>query len=247
MVLVKLLGHSQNDLYSLKDRNEGRRFFKDICDKDGKIQDPIEIRKSYIITKEENESAGDLFSVKFNLSDSSIDRDQERVLTDGWDLKNYLANPIVLWAHDSSRPAIGKMSDLLVKDRLSGIVTFVDKAIDHFGWSIGQKVDQGFINAGSVGFLPKEWKFIEDPKDEAWLEIQKQELYEFSICNVPANANATVERTFKSSVFEDILTEIKALTDSLKPNHNEEVTDTAVSLLFKAASAVKKVQDGAKV
>lgn len=188
MLTVKMLRHKENNLFEINGREEGHKFFQDVS-KDGRIVDPIFLFKSVSIEKEIDET-DDATKINMILSTESVDRDQERVLTKGWVLKNYMKNPVVLWSHDRMRPAIGKMVSLDKADKLKGTVQFVDKTVDHFGWSIGEKMKQGILSAGSVGFMPIEYKFIEDPKDEAYLEFMKQELYEFSIANVPANQEA---------------------------------------------------------
>ena len=111
----------------------------------------------------------------------------------GWDIGRYKDNPVVEWAHCFSIPAIGKIEGLLADDAgLHGLVFFNDKAYDPFGWSIGQRVKAGVIRAGSVGFRPIEIELPskEDSKDGTTLIFRKQELLEFSICNVPANSYA---------------------------------------------------------
>jgi len=99
-------------------------------------------------------------------------------------------NPVVEWAHRYDIPAIGKIEGLAVDDKgLRGVVFFNDKTYDPFGWAIGQRVKAGVIRAGSVGFRPVEIEIPskEDGKDGTSLIFRKQELLEFSICNVPAN------------------------------------------------------------
>jgi HK97 family phage prohead protease len=101
-----------------------------------------------------------------------------------------MANPIVEWAHRYDIPAIGKIEGLAADDNgLHGQVFFNDKSFDPFGWSIGQRVKAGVIRAGSVGFrvIEIEIPSKEDSQDGTDLIFRKQELLEFSICNVPAN------------------------------------------------------------
>jgi HK97 family phage prohead protease len=74
-------------------------------------------------------------------------------------------------------------------------VFFNPKEFDPFGWSVGERVKAGVIRAGSVGFRVLE---IEIPdkaaaKDGTTLIFRKQELLEFSICNVPANPFALAQ------------------------------------------------------
>ena len=126
----------------------------------------------------------------WTLSTYDLDRFGERIDPAGWDFKRYMNNPIVEWAHRYDIPAIGKIKGLAVDDGgLHGLVFFNDKSFDAFGWSIGQRVKAGVIRAGSVGFRVMEIEIPskEDSKDGTSLIFRKQELLEFSICNVPAN------------------------------------------------------------
>ena len=126
----------------------------------------------------------------WTLSTFDLDRFGERIDPQGWDYKRFMENPVVEWAHRYDIPAIGKIEGLAVDgDGLHGVVFFNDKSFDAFGWSIGQRVKAGVIRAGSVGFraLEIEIPSKEDGKDGTSLIFRKQELLEFSICNVPAN------------------------------------------------------------
>jgi HK97 family phage prohead protease len=129
----------------------------------------------------------------WTLSTFDLDRFSERIDPLGWDFKQFLKNPVVEWAHRYDIPAIGRIEGLTVDDSgLHGRVIFNDKDYDHFGWSIGQRVAAGVIRAGSVGFriIEIEIPDRETAKDGTSLIIRKQELVEFSVCNVPANPYA---------------------------------------------------------
>jgi HK97 family phage prohead protease len=131
---------------------------------------------------------GQGFSWTFSTFD--LDRFSERIDPAGWDYKRYMDNPVVEWAHRYDIPAIGKADGLYADDKgLHGLVIFNDKDYDPFGWGIGQRVKAGVIRAGSVGFrvIEIELPSKEDSKDGTTLIFRKQELLEFSICNVPAN------------------------------------------------------------
>jgi HK97 family phage prohead protease len=126
----------------------------------------------------------------WTLSTFDLDRYGERIDPAGWDFKRYMQNPVVEWAHRYNIPAIGKIEVLTVDgDGLHGNVIFNDKSFDTFGWSIGERVKSGVIRAGSVGFrvIEIEIPAAADSKDGTSLIFRKQELLEFSICNVPAN------------------------------------------------------------
>jgi HK97 family phage prohead protease len=132
----------------------------------------------------------------WTLSTYDLDRYGERIDPSGWDFSQYVKNPIVEWAHRFDIPAIGRIEGLAVDDKgLHGSVVFNDKEYDQFGWGIGQRVKAGVIRAGSVGFRVMEIE-IPDKKtaeDGTSLIFRKQELLEFSICNVPANPWALVK------------------------------------------------------
>jgi len=126
----------------------------------------------------------------WTLSTFDLDRFGERVDPQGWDFKRYLQNPVVEWAHRYDIPAIGKMDNLTIDDNgLHGVVYFNSKEFDLFGWSIEQRVKNGVIRAGSVGFRVIEIEIPDRKTQEegTFLIFRKQELLEFSICNVPAN------------------------------------------------------------
>jgi HK97 family phage prohead protease len=133
----------------------------------------------------------------WTLSTFDLDRYGERIDPQGWDFKRYMNNPVVEWAHRYDIPAIGKIEGLTVDDEgLHGLVSFNDKSFDPFGWSIGERVKAGVIRAGSVGFrvieieIPAKDDSPNGGKDGTALIFRKQELLEFSICNVPANPYA---------------------------------------------------------
>jgi len=146
----------------------------------------------------------------WTLSTFDLDRFGERIDPQGWDFNRYMVNPVVEWAHRYDIPAIGKIEGLTVDgDGLHGLVYFNDKSFDHFGWSIGQRVKAGVIRAGSVGFRVIE---IEIPdkaaaQDGTSLIFRKQELLEFSICNVPANPWALVKAPALTKNIEAVKTE----------------------------------------
>ena len=78
---------------------------------------------------------------------------------------------------------------------------FNDREFDPFGWGIGQRLLKGSLNCGSVGFRVIEAEVVNhsvNPDEKADLIFRKQELLEFSVCNVPANPYAEVIRTARS-------------------------------------------------
>jgi HK97 family phage prohead protease len=136
-------------------------------------------------------------AVPWTFSTFDLDRFDERIDPAGWDFKQFLKNPVIEWAHCYDIPAIGKAEGIYADEKgLHGTIVFNDKVFDPFGWSIGERVKAGVIRAGSVGFrvLEIEIPDTETGKDGTSLIFRKQELLEFSICNVPANPAALAKR-----------------------------------------------------
>jgi HK97 family phage prohead protease len=153
------------------------------------------------------EEAGD--GIAWTLSTFDLDRFGERIDPAGWDYKRYMDNPVVEWAHRYDIPAIGKADSLYADEKgLHGVVIFNDKDYDPFGWALGERVKRGIIRAGSVGFriLEIEIPSKEDGKDGTTLIFRKQELLEFSICNVPANPFALTKTIAegKAEIIQDL-------------------------------------------
>jgi HK97 family phage prohead protease len=126
----------------------------------------------------------------WTFSTFDLDRFGERIDPAGWEYKRYRENPVIEWAHRYDIPAIGRADRLYADDKgLHGMVVFNDREYDPFGWAIGERVKAGVIRAGSVGFRVMEIEIPskEEGKDGTTLIFRKQELLEFSICNVPAN------------------------------------------------------------
>lgn len=171
-------------------------FLKGRCTKDGKLTGDVFIRCMVPFRKEKTEDGKESF--RWTFSSYDVDRALERVDVKGWELDNYRNNPVVLWAHDATIPAIGYAEDVTAGEDLSGSIVFNGKEFDEFGWSIGERVKFGSIKSGSVGFLVKEIEIVdhrEKPEEKADLIFRKQELLEFSICNVPANPLALMKHT----------------------------------------------------
>ena len=99
--------------------------------------------------------------VHFVMSTEGVDRDKERIELDGWELEEYKKNPVLLWSHDWSRSPIGKMENVQVTENgLEGDAVFCSREVDEFAWSIGQKVADGYLNCGSVGFRVKDYEIV---------------------------------------------------------------------------------------
>jgi len=138
-------------------------------------------------------------SVRFRLTEKKIDRYGEVVLPKGAVLKNYKKNPIVLWAHNfgKTQVPIGRVrmdSVEITNDFFDADIEFDDEGEDDFAKMIADKVKNGFINAGSIGFRAID--ISKEPVVEGQTSVthKKWELLEFSIVPIPALASSLAKR-----------------------------------------------------
>ena len=148
--------------------------------------------REYIATKETSDEENTATAA---ISTDTVDRDREILLPKGAELGNFYKNPVVLWAHDYSGTPVGKAK--WIKSGRKYIKAMWTWAKTVKAQEIKQLWEGGFLNAISVGFIPKEGH-EPTPKDidkvPEWAEarriVDKWELLEFSIVPVPANPDA---------------------------------------------------------
>lgn len=128
-------------------------------------------------------------SIRFRISDNSLDRYGEVVDQDSWDLKNFLKNPIGLWNHKSydvqPEDVLGQWSDIVTeKDGTYATLTF-DTDINPKALTVFQQYVKRTLRCVSVGFIPHSLEWDEDTPI-----LKDNELLEVSCVPIPANANA---------------------------------------------------------
>lgn len=127
----------------------------------------------------------------FVLNDENVNRYGYRVLTSGIDLTNFLKNPIALFMHQraSWTLPIGKW----VNVRKEGSLLLADIEFDQkdeFALKIESKVEQGILNACSMGFDAKATSSEDVLQGQTHETVTKCELLECSIVDLPGNANS---------------------------------------------------------
>lgn len=133
-------------------------------------------------------------------STNSVDRHGEIVDNNGWDLKSFKKNPVILWAHDHTEPAIGVAKKIWVDgegNKAKLMIQPILHDVTEKAKAIKALVDQGIIKTLSVGFRP-----LESPDG---VTFTKNELLEVSMVNVPANADAMMlaYKSLKKEGFHD--------------------------------------------
>lgn len=143
-----------------------------------------------VLSKAEKASLGER-EIAIVISTASPDRDKDVLVAEGWDLKPYKKNPVVLWAHDYRSMPIARARQVRVADgSLHAIDHFIERDVYPLAEIVLQMLKRGYLNAASVGFMPLKWSRNEE---RGGVDFEKQELLEHSIVPVPANAEALVE------------------------------------------------------
>jgi|DEB3_MinimDraft_2_1074329.scaffolds.fasta_scaffold00495_2 HK97 family phage prohead protease len=158
------------------------------------------------------------------------DRHGEKVLVEGWETKNFMANPVLLWAHDHSIPAIGNAKNVRTEGKGADAKMVFEPEFHDItpeARAIKAMFDQGIINSFSVGFKPLEAEGN---------TFTKQELLEISAVNVPANPEARMmayksleTAGFEKSVIKSVIGVIDA-EEEMKHNDIEQLTKRLVEL-----------------
>lgn len=144
------------------------------------IQKAADGKKTFIATKE------------------IIDRDGDKVMVGGLDLKGFKENPVMLWSHDRTVPAIGTWTSIR-KTKIDGVPAITmqpefTKSENHtLARIINDLVDEGVIKAVSISFRP-DWetiKFVEGKgKQKGHNIINNGDVHEVSFVNIGANPAA---------------------------------------------------------
>lgn len=132
------------------------------------------------------------------ISSGQPDRGGDIVDQKSWKIDNYLRNPVVLWAHDDSRPSVAKTLDLFINEdgMLEAVFQF---ALEHSALArelFGLYAD-GFLNSFSVGFTNGR-----SEEKDGYRVLYDNELLEFSCVNVPMDALALAKSN--GSVVDEI-------------------------------------------
>lgn len=134
--------------------------------------------------------SGDVQGMTFVLSDETPDRMGDVISSGGWDLRNFLKNPIALFNHRSDFP-IGIWKDLRAENgALRGELKLAPLGTSERIDEVRKLIEAGILKAVSVGFRP----ITSQPRRVGEKQIGeyfiKQELVETSLVSVPANPNA---------------------------------------------------------
>ncbi len=134
-------------------------------------------------------------------STGQVDRQGDVIEAAGWDLGNFLRNPVIPWAHNYGAPPVAKAlevkvqgSDLLFRAQFPGPEEYA------FADTIFKLYKGGYLRAFSVGFAPLQSEVAVHQVNGRALtgtRYLKQELYEISCVTLPANPQALAQLGLK--------------------------------------------------
>lgn len=204
-------------------------------------------------------------TIEFIGSTATRDRYGDSVNQSGWEIANFLGNPVIPWGHDYGQPPVAKAIEVGFKSgNLAFKGQFATAEEYEFADTIYKLYKGGYLRAFSVGFIPLEYQVHRDYNDDGeltdiWWEFTKCELLEVSCVTVPANPEA-LTLAFREGVVTDIERKslvkqaeklISSLTDisdsSINKDMNEE-TKAYIDEQFKAVfDAIAELKDLASV
>lgn len=149
--------------------------------------------------------------LRVTMTTSARDRHGDILEPGGAQVADFLKNPVVLWAHEYRELPIGRVTALVREGAaLKAEMLF---APTPFAQEVYGLYARGFLRAWSVGFLPLEWKLLEDEEGRvSGYHIRSWELIELSAVPVPANREALTDALTKGLVREPKLMEMLSRT-----------------------------------
>ena len=126
----------------------------------------------------------------FVISTGDVDRHGDVIAPQGWRLEAYQRNPVFLWAHDYTRPVIGRA--VTVWREPQGLLARMEFAPTAFAQEVAMLYRNSYQRGVSVGFKPLAYEERRHETTGKLLGIRflEQELLEVSAVPVPANRNA---------------------------------------------------------
>ncbi|KPJ59097.1 MAG: hypothetical protein AMJ46_12585 [Latescibacteria bacterium DG_63] len=131
------------------------------------------------------------------ISTAAVDRDNDTIDPNGWQLNDFIKGGSVLWAHDRKAPPVAKPLATWVEDgQLKSRAQFTDQDENPFGYMTFKLAKGGYVRSSSVGFLPIQWRYNQE-RGEYAVDFLKQILLEWSVLAVPSNPEALLEARSK--------------------------------------------------
>lgn len=166
--------------------------------------------------------------LEFIMSDATVDRVGDIIEPNGWVLRNFKANPIALFNHDSDMP-IGEWKNVRVEGgALRGELVLGPPGACPTTDKMRAFIEAGMMRAVSVGFRPIARPEPIEGSKQGGLRYRAVELVECSLVSVPANPNAlAVARSLNLSDDAQRLIFGKSAPEIIVPKRRGEPGETA--------------------
>lgn len=193
-------------------------------------------------------------TVEFIISDSTKDRHNTVINTDGWQLDNYMRNPIVGYNHNvyggglfskgTPDDIIGKSEVFKEGNKLIGRVTFEPADLNPTADKIFQKIKFGTLRAASVGFSEIGTGKYGDGEEARGASNETyyfagQSLMEWSIVNIPSNPSATKRDNYTEPTLNDVLSKFTQLTEQF---NEEELRKVSIIDFLKSMEGISELK-----
>lgn len=186
--------------------------------------------------------------LQYKITDETSDRHGDIVRANGGNFKDYMKNPVMLFAHQYHEFPIGNSLKVWKSNEQlawNAYGLFFDSRVDGTGRSdiAFRFASSGAMPGCSIGFMADETRRREDEegKKKFGIEYMKWSALEFSACSVPANPNA-LANSVKNIFTND---QLKAVGDD-REFFSSVLTNDWIDLLVKeyeTASSVVVISD----
>jgi HK97 family phage prohead protease len=134
----------------------------------------------------------DAREVDFVASTETVDSYGE-IVKQNWRFERFAVNPVILFAHDSRSLPIGHATKFAVENNeLRITVKFSTARANPFAELCFQSVLEKALRGGSVGFKPNTIRYEKHNERDVCV-LDDNELYEFSVCPLPANPDGLAQ------------------------------------------------------
>jgi hypothetical protein len=150
------------------------------------------LRKIYTVEQKAIDPDNGIYEAM--ISTEEVDRDGDILLASGIQTDNYMKNPVVVFAHryTDASAVVGRALEVepIPGQGVRARWQFVNDGISEEADLVRRLWAGGFLNATSVGFVPKEASELPSDNGHSGKIYSNWEMLEFSIVIVPANASA---------------------------------------------------------
>lgn len=130
---------------------------------------------------------------RFTLSSQTVDTYGDTINQLGWDYRRFDKNPVALMSHNSWSLPIGQWSKRAIENgNLKASIRF--STANQAAKTIERQVRERTLRMSSVGFMPGEWKWSDDPKRKYGIDfLDGHVLLEASVVSIGANPDALLD------------------------------------------------------